>query len=396
MKPDSINDDRLDDLLARASWPQAGREATERLEDRWRRISPAGRGRWVLARLAPLAAAAALVLAGAVVATIVLRDRPNVTPVVATYPSSVHPSSVQVVKYESSYPWRPLTRREELLLKVGSMSPRPAARLPKGSDVIIHGLVSDVVWRPLEFQSPAFRPRFHARAAEHRLLEEIASPGRSLPAKERVEAVRLLAAIGSERSLPALVVLYRDPSTREAALAGVVRLADATTLAMLAVEPVTAAGDRAVLLSAMLRREPELAVRLLIPMIQDTAMFAPAMAALDAVASGSFGNGERRAVIGALFDELRGPRVEDRLAAARALGRIDGPETAMRLAEMAEHNDSRREALAALIWCGGRSAAATAALEAARRSPRLASTVRSLELTLGDVPGEKEGKGTRS
>jgi HEAT repeat protein len=102
----------------------------------------------------------------------------------------------------------------------------------------------------------------------------------------------------------------------------------------------------------------------------------------------------RRSVTAVLFDELQGPRVEDRLAAAQALGRIDGPETAARLADMAERNVSRREAVAALIWSGDRSKAAAAALEAARRSPRLASTVRTLELTMTE--GKRRGGDSRS
>jgi HEAT repeat protein len=289
-----------------------------------------------------------------------------------------------VVMHTPAYPSRELTRREELLLRIASMSPAPTAPPRKAPDILIDGIVADVVARPFRIQSPVFRPRFHFRAAEDRLLEELSTS--AIAGDERAEAARLLAAIGSRRSLPALMMLYRNPQTRESALAGIVRLADAPILAALVTEETTPPGDRPSLISAMLRRDPARGARLLIPMIRDAELSRPAMAALDTVAAPEFPASSRRVVVAALFEELRGPRIDDRMAAARALGRIDGPETAARLIEMADRNDCRREALAALIWCGGRSASATAALEAARRSPRLASTVRSLELTLGEAP----------
>jgi hypothetical protein len=80
----------------------------------------------------------------------------------------------------------------------------------------------------------------------------------------------------------------------------------------------------------------------------------------------------------ALFDALDDPRVPIRLAAAKLLGKIDGPETTRRLAEMVRLNINRREALVALIH--NDSADAAEFLSEAARDSSLAAVVRSLEI----------------
>jgi hypothetical protein len=85
----------------------------------------------------------------------------------------------------------------------------------------------------------------------------------------------------------------------------------------------------------------------------------------------------------ALIEELSNPRVAIRFAAARALGRIDGPVTTAHLAELVRRNTKRREALAALLYSDGPDASAY--LADARRVPALASTLRAVEIQLKTV-----------
>lgn len=79
-----------------------------------------------------------------------------------------------------------------------------------------------------------------------------------------------------------------------------------------------------------------------------------------------------------LLDALDDPHEEVRLAAARVLGRIDGPITTAALVRRVNDPAVRREALAALMFSDGPEAATF--LRAARGNPRLAAQVHSLEL----------------
>lgn len=65
---------------------------------------------------------------------------------------------------------------------------------------------------------------------------------------------------------------------------------------------------------------------------------------------------DRGRVVEELFARLDDPRVDVRLAAAKALGYLDGPVVTARLAGMVEGNRHRREALAALMQSDGREA----------------------------------------
>ena len=85
-------------------------------------------------------------------------------------------------------------------------------------------------------------------------------------------------------------------------------------------------------------------------------------------------------VLARLFERLDDPHVAVRLAAARALGTIDGPAVTARLAEMVQHDQNRREALAALISSTGPEAVHY--LARARKSEMLSSQIRALELEL--------------
>jgi hypothetical protein len=79
-----------------------------------------------------------------------------------------------------------------------------------------------------------------------------------------------------------------------------------------------------------------------------------------------------------LLDALDDPHEDVRLAAARVLGRIDGPVTTAALVRRVNDPAIRREVLAALMFSDGPEAATF--LRAARGDPRLAAQVHSLEL----------------
>ena len=83
-----------------------------------------------------------------------------------------------------------------------------------------------------------------------------------------------------------------------------------------------------------------------------------------------------------LLAELGDARSDTRLAAARALGRIDGPELTVRLADLVRRDVNRREALAALMLSAGPEAQQF--LEAASRQKSIASVIHSVKLTLSN------------
>jgi hypothetical protein len=85
----------------------------------------------------------------------------------------------------------------------------------------------------------------------------------------------------------------------------------------------------------------------------------------------------------AFIDDLGNSRVAIRFAAARVLGRIDGPVTTEQLVWLIQRNKQRREALAALLYSGGPDAAAF--LDDARRRPSLAGTLRAVEMQMQTV-----------
>jgi hypothetical protein len=86
--------------------------------------------------------------------------------------------------------------------------------------------------------------------------------------------------------------------------------------------------------------------------------------------------------IDGLFLRLDDPLVSRRMAAARALGKIDGPLITQRLAQMIQRNENRREALAALVTSQGRDATRFIAL--ASKEPTLASQIRVLRTELNN------------
>jgi HEAT repeat protein len=125
------------------------------------------------------------------------------------------------------------------------------------------------------------------------------------------------------------------------------------------------------LIAALLSRDPDRAVPLYLPLVANPRT---KDAALDALAD------VPDPPVAALLDALNDRRVVLRLAAARALGRIDGPATTAALVDRVRRNADRREAIAALLWSDGDDAARF--VSAARTTPGLSTVVRSMEVQL--------------
>jgi len=153
-----------------------------------------------------------------------------------------------------------------------------------------------------------------------------------------------------------------------------------TTLAQLARQAPSGKG-RQNLLSSLLRHRTANAVSLYLQFVESPQTRSDALAALDDVPE---------PVIAEMFNCLDDSRISTRMAAARALGRIDGPVITARLAAMVEQNQNRREALAALISSDGPDAMHFVAR--ARHNLTLNSTIQVLQLELKQRT--KQGVGT--
>jgi hypothetical protein len=104
------------------------------------------------------------------------------------------------------------------------------------------------------------------------------------------------------------------------------------------------AARRRELLASLAREASPGALDLYLDQLSQSATQRDALVALDRV---------DRPPVDALLRRLQDPLVARRLAAARALGWIDGPELTKRLADMARQNRSRREAMFALASSRG-------------------------------------------
>lgn len=147
------------------------------------------------------------------------------------------------------------------------------------------------------------------------------------------------------KTVPAATPIARVPSRP----ANPAELAVALTAANLAPEPAaTTVADAPSTrppetLEALLRRDPTTGVDRCLHLTA-SGHDRDAAAALKSV---------RGPAVDRLFARLDDPRIDVRLAAARLLGKVDGPAVTQRLAEMVGENRNRREALAALMQSDG-------------------------------------------
>ena len=348
--PDDANEQALDDLLATARWPEPSADSEQRLRDAWQAISRReARGRRRFRYIAGCGIAAAV----AVAAVLLPHRTPPRDPrdpgdsgrqTISQLPIPLAPARSN---QPPSVPWRPATAWELALVQPRrATATRPAraavvarpdsliARVDAALDVIAAGSRSDVATVAAELTKD-----FAPDRIEQRLTPAVV--GR--PGPRRTAALRLLARVATPRSAPLLASLAGNPADRPDAVAGLVRVGDVPTLAALA-NSASDEGERRRLLAALLRRDPARSVAAYLAFLADPTTAPAALAALDDVPAPP---------VEVLFAALNDPRRGTRLAAARALGRIDGPFVTARLAAMVRTNVNRREALAALASSDG-------------------------------------------
>ena len=341
------SDARLDALLATARWPEPSPESERRLREAWGRLGDRRRKtRWYIG---PVAAVAAAVLIGVFVWRAIVTETRE--PVVQTNPirQALPVTTTKSVERppRMSVPWRPPTVWEAALVAREPTSRHGLASRPvvaaAGAGLIgrVKEAVDAVAANPDEVAAVAARfSKADVGRLERRLAQDILSE-RSAP--RRKAQVLLLAELCTARSAPLLASLAAEPELRPHALAGLERVGDVPTLTALA-SGARDDGERRRLLAALLRREPAHAVPVFLAFLQDGATEDAALAALDDV---------KNPPVDALFARLNDPRAGTRLAAARAIGKVDGPAVTARLAWMLRHNVNRREALAALAASNG-------------------------------------------
>lgn len=398
---DAAGDRALDELIAGARWPEPSPESEGRLRAAWLDVCDhrrrAGRRRrlwWGVSAAAAVAAAAALILVA-----VTLQSQRDAGPTVAdgtgvaeepqeprepreprdTQPVPQPPVTSQDGGREAGprravVSWRPAKPWEAALVR--PRSPRPVVATRPHAPSRPNSLIARVDEAVRAVASGDADPAalanqlckdFPADRVEQRLTPIVVGGGSG---PRRRAAVRLLARVATPRSAPLLASLASDPSVRADAVAGLIRVGDVPTLAAMAATAADEA-ERRRLLAALLDREPSRAVPAYLAFLSEAETAGAALAALDDA---------RSPPVDALFARLNDPRRANRLAAARALGRIDGPVVTARLAAMARRNVNRHEALVALASSDGPEAKAF--FDWAMSSKELGAAARTARLGL--------------
>ncbi|HEV2294977.1 MAG TPA: hypothetical protein VGR35_14075 [Tepidisphaeraceae bacterium] len=356
-------DRELDALLDQARWPEPPPQAQMRLREQWLELSQS-RSRRVL-RLAPMAAAAMLVLAigGAWflwrqdgrVATETAADVASQLPpppVVAYLPPPPPPPPAAIV------PQAP-TPREMLAVLAPS---RPVVDVRAAVKRAIDSVTQD------EFTSALESLRgLRMNVVERELILAFATT--EINARRRA-AVRLLAELGGPSSAALLAKAARDPKLSAEAMPGVARLGDVESLVALtrAAHP----GPRREAVAQLLGLGSERAVTEFLALVLDDATREDALAAL---------HGASAPPVEQLMAALDSAHVDRRLAAAKSLGTLcHRPDVGAALRQMVTTNRHRREALAALLSCPSQDA--TTFINTARARSSIDAEVRAVQTEL--------------
>jgi hypothetical protein len=356
--------DPLDQLLAAADWQSPNPLVLARLEARWKaHRSASRRRRWLFWAGA---AAACLVLGvglWGMRAGLLLRQ-PRV-PVIAkdshTEPASTEPQTPHTTDDPVKAPQdddrappalvadndqrslsRPPNAYEALVFRAMTRRtrPKPVATTvvaePSSLEQLLDRLAADPQTDAKADLAPLMADRKQLESDLVRIVQGASGP-------RREAAIRLLPKVAGRRCVPLLMELTASVATHAAAIETIAPLADSSTLGQLAaVEPWPAL--RARLTDELLARGDAEAVRGFLRLVAERTTREDAIAALKRA---------EKPPVDVLFSFLGGTQQSERLAAAVALGRLDGPVVTGRLIELAYSDASRQEALVALLASDG-------------------------------------------
>jgi hypothetical protein len=387
MQPDRHHDDdhELDQLLLRAQWAEARSDQIARLADHWRSVA---RRRRMARRVGALAIAATVLLAAGLWTTRREADGPAKTIVAQQETAGARDSGAPNIL---------ATPQTRSATSKSNARPAPAKRAVESRDASLYERVvleSAFAKRTSSHGLPAKREAIRRQIEELVVLISATAPSRidqvlaespidparyepmlwNLARRESPEhavgAARILARVGTAESLPVLADLLGDRATHEAAILGVCRLAGPADLARLAaVEPDGV--SRRNLLRALLDRQTDASIGLFLGFVGQRNFRADA---LDAIAA------MQDPPVDLLLAYLEGSQKSVRLAAAQALGRVNGADVARRLSRSVFSGIGRQEALVALLLSPTPQAAIF--LNAARRDLYLVASVQAAEQQL--------------
>jgi hypothetical protein len=411
--PDDALDYALDELLRAARWPEPEPDQLPRLERRWTGLWHARvRRRRAASVLGLVAIGAGLLIAASLwmdiarapkepreIAPAVPQSEPRVpqsepreppakqvaesadrpkrpepldNPRDAPAPDQIPPSppddtrdsepEAPLVPAKTLVRSRPATPYEKLAFRLSTRR-RSAARQQPDRE-LVEAAIERRVREPHADLDALAQPLLASRGPNESALLAWARRSRGAP---QVAAIDLLGRVGTPRSVPVLAGLVGAPETHAAAVRALARLADLETLVRLAdaeLDPHL----RQELMASLLSRGDAAAVAAYLDFVQRRETRASALAALDRVAEPP---------VALLFEFLKSPRQTQRLAAAVALGQIDGPDVSRRLIDMVLSDVPCHEALVALVASPGQEPSRF--VSQARSHPLLAGSVRSIE-----------------
>ncbi len=397
-------DDPLDKLLHEATWPQPRPAAQTRLALAWRAAWEARLRRERLVRRAAVAAVAASFTVSAIVVwqlTHRVRDpmappqqadrgpvekvvqppdrHPAVLPRPASLPSPderqlprISTDAKTLATHNGDQPVfsRPPTELELLLLDACGRrrdlrpAPRPKPRAiarrtkasPNGEDASrVAAAVARLAANP---QADPARISAELRSARVRSERQLIAVLRKTQPASQIAAARLLAEVGGPASVPILLEASSIPRLHDAAVAALARIADWSIVNELALRERNPDLQRA-LMASLLSRGDEPSLDCYLRFVENEGTSGTALSAADRVGDPP---------LELLFAVLNGTVEPRRIAAARVIGRIDGPATTRRLIGMIEQGTSRQEACIALL--SSRGAEAVQFVEYASNDPQ--------------------------
>lgn len=370
MNWDERQHDPLDDLLRAAGQPEPPQESIDRLQRQWRAIV-----RRRKRRLAGVFAAALFPVAGIAAAVVVMLTRPPqaidnrplgadqavAVKTQAAAPSgslSVESGSLAQSNGEVNVPPPPERQlvldpnayeQSVALIYRSQMGVRPIAapRVEPSVDVwgaTLKRVIDDPSLDMATVAKELVAACPNCEAQLWQLVQNAAGGNDRKPAhlaatQQGKAALKLLALLATQDSLPVLVAAANRIDCPAEVLSSIARLSNIEQLAALARRE-SNADRRRLWMATLLSWKSAAAVDVYLDLADDPSTSAAALRAAKSV---------EQPPVNELFAALRSSRVATRVAAARVLGALNDPKISNRLAEMVRSGDGRREALVALL-----------------------------------------------